>query len=134
MNLLKGTAAGGVVRAGDLEAPAGAAVPDGPCVVGVRPESLSLAGAENAHAGLDFQVEVVEPLGGELLAHGSVGGQLAAPDSDADELPLAGRPARARITARLDGRLRLKVGDRVRLAVHPGEIYFFDAQTGAAVR
>ncbi len=134
MNLLKGTAAGGVVRAGDLEAPAGAAVPDGPCVVGVRPESLSLAGAEDTRAGLDFEVEVVEPLGGELLAHGSVGGQLAAPDSDEEELPLVGRPARARITARLDGRLRLKVGDRVRLAVHPGEIYFFDAQTGAAVR
>src|SRR5664280_3673802 len=53
MNLLKGTAAGGVVRAGDLEAPAGAAVPDGPCVVGVRPESLSLAGADTGRAGLD---------------------------------------------------------------------------------
>src|SRR5664280_952123 len=134
MNLLKGAVAGGVVRAGELEAPASAAVPDGPCVVGVRPESLSLAGVDTGRAGLDFQVEVVEPLGGELLAHGSVGGQLAAPDSEAGELPLADGTARARITARLDGRLRLKVGDRVQLAVHPGEIYVFDAQTGAAVR
>ena len=134
MNLLKGLVTGGVVRAGDLEAPAPGAVPDGPYVVGIRPESLSLAGPDEAVAALPFEVEVVEPLGGELLAHGSVGGQLASPDVEESELLLAGTAARARITARLDGRLRLKAGDRVRLAVHPGEIYLFEAESGLAIR
>ncbi len=134
MNLLKGTADGGVVRAGDLESAVPAAVPDGPCVVGIRPESLSLSGGDDDAAGLDFLIDVVEPLGGELLAHGSVAGQPASPDAAQEDLPLAGDDARARITARLDGRLRLKAGERVRLAVHPGELYLFDAQSGAAIR
>jgi sn-glycerol 3-phosphate transport system ATP-binding protein len=132
MNLLKAAVASGVVRAGDLESPTAAAIPDGPCIVGLRPESLSLA--EGGGAGLDFLIDVVEPLGGELLAHGSVSGQLASPDAERDELLLADSAARARITARLDGRLRLKAGERVRLAVHAGEIYLFDAQSGAAIR
>ncbi|MGA9751286.1 MAG: sn-glycerol-3-phosphate ABC transporter ATP-binding protein UgpC [Acidobacteriota bacterium] len=133
MNLLKGTATGGVVRAGDLESPVSVAVPDGPCVVGIRPESLSLAANEDAGPRLDFHVDVVEPLGGELLAHGSIGGQLAAPDTEADELLLADTATRARITARLDGRLRLRAGEHVLLSVHPGELYLFDAKTGDAV-
>ena len=134
MNLLKGTAAGGVVRAGDLESRVPVAMPDGPCVVGIRPESLSLAEHEDAGARLDFHIEVVEPLGGELLAHGSIGGQLASPDAEGDGLLLADTATRARITARLDGRLRLKAGETVPLSVHPGELYLFDAQSGDAVR
>ena len=134
MNLLRATVAeGGRAQAGDLsvELPH---VPAGPCIVGIRPDSLSLRGADDPGPALDFDIEVVEPLGGELLAHGTVRGRRASPDgADAGDAPAEAEP-RAPVTARLDGRLRLKAGERVRLAVHPGEVYAFDAQTGAALR
>ena len=135
MNLLTAMVAeGGRAQAGDLsvELPQ---VPAGPCIVGIRPDSLSLREADDFRPALDFDIEVVEPLGGELLAHGNVRGRLASPDTR-EETPLfAGdSESRAEITAKLDGRLRLKAGEHVRLAVHPGEVYAFDAATGAALR
>ena len=134
MNLLKATVAGGRAQAGDLsvELPQ---VPEGPCIVGIRPDSLSVREADDARPALDFDIEVVEPLGGELLAHGFGNGHRAAPDTTAETPLLAGdSESRAEITAKLDGRLRLKAGERVRLAVHPGEVYAFDAATGEALR
>ena len=134
MNLLKATVAGGRAQAGDLsvELPQ---VPEGPCIVGIRPDSLSVREADDARPALDFDIEVVEPLGGELLAHGFVNGHRASPDTTAETPLLAGdSESRAEITAKLDGRLRLKAGERVRLAVHPGEVYAFDAATGEALR
>jgi sn-glycerol 3-phosphate transport system ATP-binding protein len=134
MNLLKATVAGGRAQAGDLsvELPQ---VPEGPCIVGIRPDSLSVREADDARPALDFDIEVVEPLGGELLAHGFVNGHRASPDTTAETPLLAGdSESRAEITAKLDGRLRLKAGERVRLAVHPGEVYAFDATTGDALR
>jgi sn-glycerol 3-phosphate transport system ATP-binding protein len=134
MNLLQATVAeGGRARAGDLsvELPQ---VPEGPCIIGIRPDSLTLSQGDEALSTLDFEIEVVEPLGGELLAHGTVSGRLASPDIADEDAPPAETGTRALITARLDGRLRLKAGERVRLAVHPGEVYAFDAATGAAIR
>ncbi len=135
MNLLQATVAeGGRAQAGDLsvELPQ---VPAGPCIVGIRPDSLSLREADDSRPALDFDIEVVEPLGGELLAHGLVNGHLASPDTREETPLLAGdSESRAEITAKLDGRLRLKAGERVRLAVHPGEVYAFDATTGDALR
>src|SRR5674476_582191 len=86
MNLLRATVADGRALAGDLaiELPQ---VPDGPCTIGIRPDSLALAHGDDAPAALDFDIEVVEPLGGELLAHGLVNGHRASPDT-AEETPL----------------------------------------------
>jgi len=135
MNLLRATvAAGGRAQAGDLSVDL-PQVPAGPCIVGIRPDSLSLREADDSRPALDFDIEVVEPLGGELLAHGLVNGHLASPDTREETPLLAGdSESRAEITAKLDGRLRLKAGERVRLAVHPGEVYAFDATTGDALR
>ena len=135
MNLLQATVAeGGRAQAGDLSVDL-PQVPAGPCIVGIRPDSLSLREADDSRPALDFDIEVVEPLGGELLAHGLVNGHLASPDTREETPLLAGdSESRAEITAKLDGRLRLKAGERVRLAVHPGEVYAFDATTGDALR
>ena len=74
-------------------------------------------------------------LGGELLAHGFVNGRLASPDTrEETPRPATDSASRAEITAKLDGRLRLKAGERVRLAVRAGEVYAFDAPTGDALR
>jgi ABC-type sugar transport system ATPase subunit len=133
MNLLRGRAGGGVVRAGSLSVEV-AAVPDGDVVLGFRPESLSLRG-EGAGLALEMQVEVVEPLGTETLVHGSTEGELVRPDEitgQASELPaLAG--ARAAIAARLGPRERPAVGERMRLGLDPAGIHLFDAGTGEAL-
>ena len=133
MNLLAANASAGRVQAGELEVEL-AHVPDGPCVLGIRPESLSLIAPDDTRPSLQFDIEVVEPLGGELLAHGFVNGRAASPDAS-EETPLfaADPESRAEVTVKLDGRLRLKAGERVRLTVHPGEVYAFDAASGAAL-
>jgi multiple sugar transport system ATP-binding protein len=83
-------------------------------VLGVRPEALRLAnGAEPAGWSFDSTVEVVEPLGSEILL-----------DVRAGQHPLV---------ARVDPGVRVKVHETVRLAVDPERLYFFDTQSEAAI-
>jgi multiple sugar transport system ATP-binding protein len=83
-------------------------------VLGVRPEALRMAnGADSADHAFDSTVEVVEPLGSEILL-----------DVRAGEHPLV---------ARLDPATRVKVHETVRLALDPERLHFFDAKTEAAI-
>jgi len=83
-------------------------------VLGVRPEALRLAnGADGADYAFDSTVEVVEPLGNEILL-----------DVRAGSHPLV---------ARLDPATRVKVHESVRLALDPERLHFFDAKTEAAI-
>jgi multiple sugar transport system ATP-binding protein len=83
-------------------------------VLGVRPEALRMAnGADSADHVFDSTVEVVEPLGSEILL-----------DVRAGEHPLV---------ARLDPATRVKVHETVRLALDPERLHFFDAITEAAI-
>src|SRR6185295_2124404 len=82
-------------------------------VLGVRPEALRLAnGTDGADYAFDSTVEVVEPLGNEILL-----------DVRAGSHPLV---------ARVDPGTRVKVHERVRLALDPERLHFFDAKTEAA--
>ena len=72
MNLLNGISRSGRLAIGDVELSADVAAPDGE-VVGIRPEGLRPVGESHDGAGVfDVRVEVVEPLGEEVLVHGSV--------------------------------------------------------------
>jgi multiple sugar transport system ATP-binding protein len=83
-------------------------------VLGVRPEALRLAnGADGADYAFDSTIEVVEPLGNEILL-----------DVRAGSHPLV---------ARVDPATRVKVHDNVRLALDPERVHFFDAKTEAAI-
>jgi ABC-type sugar transport system ATPase subunit len=131
MNLLRGRAHGGRVTAGDFafEAP----VPDADVVVGIRPESLRRAPADAP--GLDFHVSVVEPLGDEVVVHGSVAAALAAQtaqDPDATLLASNGHD-RAAAVVRLAPRDRPDEGSVIHLAVDPAEVHLFDAASGEAI-
>ena len=133
MNLLRGVVNHGRIQAGDLtvERPS---LPDGDVVVGVRPESFRIASAGGAST--ELIVEIVEPLGDEVLVHGSIGGEPARSGAGLDEellLPLE-RGSRASITARLDPSARPSPGDRLPLRVAPERVYVFDARTGTALR
>jgi multiple sugar transport system ATP-binding protein len=85
-----------------------------PVFMGVRPEALRPAnGADSADYTFESVVEVVEPLGSEIL--------------------LNVRAGDAAIVARVDPSTRVTVHEKVRLALDPARVHFFDAGTEAAI-
>jgi sn-glycerol 3-phosphate transport system ATP-binding protein/multiple sugar transport system ATP-binding protein len=77
--------------------------------VGVRPHEVEIATGDE---GAPFQVSIVEALGAESYAHGTVGG--------------------APFVARMDPEARVAKGDTLRIA--PRNIHLFDADTGETLR
>jgi multiple sugar transport system ATP-binding protein len=82
--------------------------------LGVRPEALHLAGgADPAEYSFGSAVDVVEPLGNEILLNFRAGG-----------VPMV---------ARVDPGVRVKAHESIRLALDPERVHFFDAQSEAAI-
>jgi ABC-type sugar transport system ATPase subunit len=132
MNLLRGRAREGQVTAGDFSFTR-AGVADGDVIVGVRPETLRPA--VDGLPALDFHVAVVEPLGDEVIVHGSVAADLANAASEEGEAALvAGDGGRASAVARLDPRDRPAEGSVLRLGVDPATVHLFAGETGEAIR
>jgi sn-glycerol 3-phosphate transport system ATP-binding protein len=131
MNLLRGVVRGGRVTAGDfvLQTPE---IPDGDLIVGLRPEDLRPA--MNGLPSIEFRVDVVEPLGDEVIVHGSVAAELAAVADEVEEAALGENGRRTEAVARLSPRDRPAEGSTIRLGVEPAEVYLFDAATGSAIR
>jgi multiple sugar transport system ATP-binding protein len=81
---------------------------------GVRPEALRLAnGADPADCTFPSIVDVVEPLGAEILLDVKVG--------------------EASMAARVDPGVRVKMHENVRLAFDPARVHFFDGGSEAAI-
>ncbi len=124
MNLLAGTAREGEVRFGPLSFMR-PGVPDGEVVIGLRPEALAPAGGEGVQ--VELTVEIVEPLGNEVVVHGTVPGRTAGPAAaDAVE-------GRAHVIARLGAATRLAPGQLVRLAFDPAGAHLFDPADGLRI-
>ncbi|MGJ4943578.1 ABC transporter ATP-binding protein [Bradyrhizobium sp. HKCCYLS1011] len=82
--------------------------------LGIRPEDLRLASSSDpADVAFDAMVEVVEKLGSEILLDVKVGPSTMA--------------------AAVEPTVRAKVRDRLRLAVNPDRLYFFDGPSQAAI-
>src|SRR5436190_20080635 len=82
--------------------------------LGIRPEDLHIAaGGDQAGYVFDAVVDVVEPLGSEILLDVKAG-----PNS---------------LVARVEPTVRLKVHDGVRLAVNPDRLHFFDMTSEKAI-
>ncbi len=109
---------GGTLTAATVSMPLPGA-PDGEVVLGVRPEGLTLAGDGGERPALGLVVEVVEPLGSEVMVHGSLAGG-------------SGEPVA--ITARLEAGARPAPGEELRLGFDPAAAHVFDAATGEALR
>ena len=77
----------------------------------MRPEHLSPA--NGAAADFEIAVQMVETLGADTLAHGSIDGT-----------------ARADMVVRLPGTVAIHEGDRLPLTVAPGHAHLFDAGSG----
>src|SRR2546427_687342 len=82
--------------------------------LGVRPEDLQLAsGSDPSEYVFDAVVDVVEPLGSEIL--------------------LDLRAGNSTIVARVEPTVRLKVHEKTRLALTPDRAHFFDLKTELAI-
>jgi multiple sugar transport system ATP-binding protein len=82
--------------------------------MGVRPEDIREAtGSDPASYRLDAVVEVVEPLGNEILLDVRVG-----------KHPLV---------ARVPPTSRVKIHEQIPLALNPERLHFFDTQTEQAI-
>jgi len=131
MNLLRGEVTGGLLRAGGLELRAGG-VPDGPVVLGFRPEALLPARAAAGLPRLEMTVDMVEELGNETLVYGEVPGEVASIEIDrALPAPLPG--ARARVAARLQGFTSVAPGETMPLGLRTDSVHVFDTASGAAL-
>jgi multiple sugar transport system ATP-binding protein len=85
-----------------------------PVTLGIRPEDLHVAtGGDPAHATFDALVDVVEPLGSEILLDVKVGPTV--------------------IVARVEPTVRVKVHETMRLALETERLHFFDAKTELAI-
>jgi multiple sugar transport system ATP-binding protein len=130
MNLLRGRATDGRVAAGDfvVDRPG---LRDGELIVGIRPEALGPA--DGAGPSLDFDVAVVEPLGDELIVHGSVAADIAISPEAGEAALLTRGTARTEVLARLHPRDRPAEGTTIRLGVDPADVHVFDADSGLAI-
>jgi multiple sugar transport system ATP-binding protein len=134
MNLLKGNAAGGRIAVGEVEF-VDRQVPDGEVLVGIRPEGLHPVGEAFDGPIFEVSVEVVEPLGDEVLVHGSIEAHAAEERREAEEVALLadGKRDRATITLRLPPEERPKPGSRLRVGVAQHKVRLFDVANGLAV-
>jgi len=82
--------------------------------LGIRPEDLHVAsGSDSADYSFDTVVDVVEPLGSEILLDVKAGSNV--------------------IVARVDPTVRAKLHDKMRLSLHPERVHFFDLKTELAI-
>jgi multiple sugar transport system ATP-binding protein len=85
-----------------------------PVTLGVRPEDVHMAtGADPAHYTFEAVVEVVEPLGSEILLDLRVSG--------------------GTVVARVEPTVRVKVHETIKLAVNAERLRFFDVKTEQAI-
>jgi multiple sugar transport system ATP-binding protein len=109
-----------------------AGVADGEVVVGVRPESVRTSA--DGMPTLEFEVDVVEPLGDEVLVYGTVAGEAVEVEQAGAEEKLPPLPgARALLTVRLDPSKRPAPGTRMTLGVPADAVHLFDGVSGAAL-
>src|SRR5204863_471426 len=113
-------------------------VPDGDVAVGMRPEALRPVGHDYLGPCFEILVDVVEPLGDEVLVHGSVDaspvGVLFVADADDATLLADINGNRAKVALRLPPKERPTAGSRLRVAVAQADIRLFDMTSGLAIR
>src|SRR5213593_3760924 len=131
MNLLRGRCADGKLVVGDLTLPWAAAAP-AEVAVGMRPEDLRPAG--DGGPSLEFVVDVVEPLGNEVVVHGTTAGTAVESGAEEEaEIPLVAEGARAAITAVFAPADEPAPGDHMRLGIVPEQVHLFDLRTREAM-
>jgi multiple sugar transport system ATP-binding protein len=101
-----------------LTPPAGVRLPSeaGRLIAGIRPEHFQLAETGGETDGFAVNIDMAEWLGADLLVHFQ-----------------AGSGTGHEVIARLDGDVRARAGDKLRLALRPNSLALFDAVTGESL-
>jgi ABC-type sugar transport system ATPase subunit len=134
MNLLQGAASHGFVTVGDVQLVVPWA-PSGEVLVGLRPEGLRLVGSEHQGPVFEVCVDVVEPLGDEVLVHGSVAAANGTAPTEAEGGILAAESERGRanVIVRLPPEDRPVTGSLLRVTPAPNALRLFDPVSGRAL-
>ena len=115
---------------------------NGEVVVGMRPESLTVAGPRGSTDGdetvrFSGDVDLIEALGSEILVHFSTDAHrieaegMYSDDAEGLEAGLISRPGDG--VARVAPDTQVTIGSRITLEMNPKRLYFFDASTGLAI-
>jgi multiple sugar transport system ATP-binding protein len=147
MNLIEARVERGVAYAGSELAiplpPDAGYVDERDIVLGIRPTDFELSGAADAELPrITVRPEVVEDLGAELELIFPVNAphpraeltQTAASGSSIQDGRLLADDERSLLTARVPLRTAFDAGETVELAIDHHHLYFFDRETGAALR
>jgi len=109
-------------------------------VVGIRPEDIDDAALSQSGsaATMTGTVELLEPLGSDLMVHVSTDAQPVGESEDIVELGkerVSGGPLsdRTLVIARFSPRSAVRIGSAVTMSLDAERLHFFDAQTGAAI-
>ncbi|MGH3414823.1 MAG: ABC transporter ATP-binding protein [Marmoricola sp.] len=108
-------------------------------VVGIRPEDIEDASLGSAVDGstLAGSVELVEPLGSDLMVHLSTDARPALPSEDLAELDKQNAGAapvgESLVIARFSPRSQVQVGGKATMALATERLHFFDPESGAAI-
>ena len=111
-------------------------------IVGIRPESVSIAAGADERLRLPARVARVEPLGGETIVHAQVFAPAVVTDEfrevmrDVDETALEQfeQADENRFAVVLPSRDTPRAGADVELALDPAALSFFDPADGRALR
>jgi multiple sugar transport system ATP-binding protein len=112
MNFIPATVQNGTAKASGFEVKLPKAVRPGKATLGFRPEAITDRVSENGNS-LEMNVDVVERLGSDQFLYGQVGGDP--------------------ITARVDPRIAVQPGDKIRLGLDSRGMHLFDAETELAL-
>jgi multiple sugar transport system ATP-binding protein len=112
MNFIPATVSNGSAKASGFELKLPKALPPGKGTLGFRPETLTDRIVDEGDV-LEMKVDVVERLGSDQFLYGQVG-------SDA-------------VTARVDPKMKVEPGDKVRLGLDKRTLHFFEAETEQAL-
>ena len=112
MNFIPATVQNGSAKASGFEVKLPKPVNVSQGTIGFRPESITDRVVDDSTV-LDMKVDVVERLGSDQFLYGLVGGD--------------------QVTARVDPRLKIVPGERVRLGLDTRGMHFFDATTEQSV-
>jgi multiple sugar transport system ATP-binding protein len=112
MNFVPATTQNGTAKASGFEVKLPKAVSAAKGTLGFRPEAVTDRITDGGST-LEMKVDVVERLGSDQYLYGQVGG-----DS---------------VTARVDPRMSVQPGDKVRLGLDTRTLHFFDAESELAL-
>jgi multiple sugar transport system ATP-binding protein len=109
-------------------------------VIGIRPEDVDDAAITRPEAGrtLVGTVELVEPLGSDLMVHMTTD---APPLRESEDLAELGKDTegggpvdlRSRVIARFNPRSQVRIGDQATMSLDVERLHFFDVRSGRAI-